>query len=116
MSPQEIADAPVQQRQSWYPEPEDVTIYDVLAALADPTRLEIVRKLAEREECCPFEFLDTASKQNLTHHFKVLRGAGLVKARYEGRNKYVWLRRELIDKRFPGLLDGLLHAVDASEG
>jgi DNA-binding transcriptional ArsR family regulator len=27
------------------------------------------------------------TKQNLTHHFKVLREAGLIKARYEGRNK-----------------------------
>jgi len=56
-----------------------------------------------------------ASKQNLTHHFKVLREAGLVKARYEGRNKFVWLRRDIIDEMFPGLLDGLLSAVEASD-
>ena len=114
MAPNETAEAPVQQRQFWYPEREDITIYGILAALSDPTRLEIVRNLSKREECCPFDFLDMASKQNLTHHFKVLREAGLIKARYEGRNKYVWLRREDIDVLFPGLLDGLLHAVEAS--
>jgi DNA-binding transcriptional ArsR family regulator len=55
------------------------------------------------------------SKQNLTHHFKVLRESGLIKARYEGRNKFMWLRRDLIDDMFPGLLDGLLQAVAASQ-
>ena len=119
MTPKEAApalEAPPHQRQVWYPEREDITIYGILAALSDPTRLGIVRALARQPECCPFEFLDVTSKQNLAHHFKVLREAGLVKARYEGRNKYVWLRRDLIDDMFPGLLDGLLHAVDAAEG
>ena len=98
-------------RAVWYPEREDITIYGILAALSDPTRLEIVRKLDAHEEQCPFEFLDMASKQNLTHHFKVLREAGLVKSRYEGRNKFVSLRRDLLDEMFPGFLDGLLGAV-----
>lgn len=102
-------------RAPWYPEREDITIYGVLAALSDPTRLEIVRRLAEQSEQCPFDFLAMGSKQNLTHHFKVLREAGLIKARYEGRNKIIWLRRELIDDMFPGLLEGLLRAVAASQ-
>jgi len=102
-------------RALWYPEREDVTIYGILSALSDPTRLEIVRRLAEQNEQCPFDFLAMGSKQNLTHHFKVLREAGLIKARYEGRNKIMWLRRDLIDDMFPGLLDGLLQAVAASQ-
>lgn len=73
-----------------------------------------MRTLAQHEERSPFEFLDITSKQNLTHHFKVLREAGLIEARYEGRNKFVWLRRNLIDEMFPGLLDGVLRAVEAS--
>jgi DNA-binding transcriptional ArsR family regulator len=99
------------QREHWYPEREDITIFGVLAALSDPTRLEIVRQLAVHEEQCPFDFLDITSKQNLTHHFKVLREAGLVKSRYEGRRKFVWLRRDVIDDLFPGLLDGVLGAI-----
>jgi DNA-binding transcriptional ArsR family regulator len=102
-------------RAPWYPEREDITIYGILSALSDPTRLEIVRRLAEQTEQCPFDFLAMGSKQNLTHHFKVLREAGLIKARYEGRNKFIWLRRDLIDGMFPGLLDGLLQAVEASQ-
>ncbi len=99
-------------RELWYPEREDITIYGVLAALSDPTRLEIVRALAQHDERCPFDFLDITSKQNLTHHFKVLREAGLIKARYEGRKKFVWLRRDLLDEMFPGLLDGVLGAIN----
>lgn len=109
MSQETIDSAP---RTLWYPEREDITIYGILAALSDPTRLAIVRKLALHEEQCPFDFLDIASKQNLTHHLKVLREAGLIKSRYEGRNKFIWLRRDLIDDMFPGLLDGLLTAVE----
>jgi hypothetical protein len=40
----------------------------------------------------------------------VLREAGLIMSRYEGRNKFIWLRRDIIDDMFPGLLDGVLHA------
>lgn len=114
MSPKEAAEASAP-REVWIPGREDITIYAILAALSDPTRLGIVRTLAQQPECCPFEFLDVTSKQNLSHHFKVLREAGLVQARYEGRNKFVWLRRDLIDEMFPGLLDGLLHAVEAAD-
>ena len=101
-------------REVWYPERDEVTICGILSALSDPTRLEIVRRLAKQTEQCPFDFLSLGTKQNLTHHFKVLREAGLIQARYEGRNKIVWLRRDLIDDLFPGLLDGLLQAVAAS--
>ncbi len=74
-----------------------------------------MRRLAEQTEQCRFEFLAMGTKQKLTHHFKVLREAGLIQARYEGRNKIIWLRRELINEMFPGLLDGLLRAVAASQ-
>lgn len=112
---QELSDtAAAPQRTHWYPDREDITVYGILAALSDPTRLTIVRQLAQHEEQCPFDFLDLASKQNLTHHLKVLREAGLVMSRYEGRNKFIWLRRDIIDDMFPGLLDGVLNAVDRS--
>ena len=111
---QEIIEATPTPRTHWYPDREDITIYGILAALSDPTRLAIVCQLAEHEEKCPFDFLDITSKQNLTHHFKVLREAGVIMARYEGRQKFIWLRRDLIDDMFPGLLNGVLRAVENS--
>ena len=99
-------------RTYWYPEREDVTLFGVLNALSDPLRLEIVRKLNEHEEQCPYDFLAITTKQNLVHHFKVLREAGLIMSRFEGRNKFTRLRRELIDPMFPGLIDSILKAAE----
>lgn len=99
-------------RALWYPEREDVTLFGVLNALSDPLRLEIVRRLDAHEEQCPSDFLTMTTKQNLMHHFKVLREAGLVVSRYEGRNKFTRLRRELIDDMFPGLIDSILRAAE----
>ncbi|MGH7728486.1 MAG: ArsR/SmtB family transcription factor [Vulcanimicrobiaceae bacterium] len=105
-------------RTFWIPEREDITIYGVLSALADPTRLAVVRALADStrgsEGQCVSQLFPEIGKQNLTHHMKVLREAGLVDYRYEGRNKFSRLRRELIDDLFPGLLDGLLNAIAES--
>jgi DNA-binding transcriptional ArsR family regulator len=114
MSPEISEPATSAPRTHWYPEREDITIYGILAALSDPTRLTIVRQLAQQEERCPFDFLDIGSKQNLSHHFKVLREAGLIMSRYEGRQKFIWLRRDPIDDMFPGLLDGVLGAFGPS--
>lgn len=113
---QETAETPVTARTHWYPDRDDITIYGILAALSDPTRLAIVQQLAEHEERCPFNFMDLASKQNLSHHMKVLREAGLIMSRYEGRQKFIWLRRDPIDEMFPGLLDGIINACEKSEG
>jgi DNA-binding transcriptional ArsR family regulator len=111
----ETSESPAGPRTHWYPDREDITIYGILAALSDPTRLAIVRQLARHEERCPFDFLDLTSKQNLSHHMKVLREAGLIMSRYEGRQKFIWLRRDPIDEMFPGLLDGVIHACASVE-
>jgi DNA-binding transcriptional ArsR family regulator len=73
------------------------------------------RAAPRKRNSAPFDFLDVTSKQNRTHHLKVLCEAGLIQSRYEGRKKFVSLRRDLIDDMFPGMLDGLLSAVAASE-
>jgi DNA-binding transcriptional ArsR family regulator len=104
---------PAGPREVVYPERDDITIYSVLSALADPTRLEIVRIIDTEGEQCIGEFCQLTTKQNVTHHMKVLREAGLIKGRYEGRFKYISVRRALIDDMFPGLLDALLAAAPA---
>ena len=57
-------------RTYWVPEREDITIYGILAALSDPTRLGIVRAIAERDECCP---LDRKSTRLNSSHTSVSR-------------------------------------------
>ncbi|WP_443041243.1 ArsR/SmtB family transcription factor [Streptomyces sp. B21-108] len=90
--------------------PDDVPVLTALAALADPVRLTLVRELAGSPEwtraCGSFDV--PVGKAALSHHFAVLRGAGLVEQRDEGPRRVNRLRREEFDARFPGLLDLVL--------
>ncbi len=55
-------------------------------ALADPTRVAIVNRLAAAEECCVCD-LNAAfdlSQPTISHHLKVLRDAGLVESSRRG--------------------------------
>ena len=93
----------------FHPATEDIELAAVLHALSDPQRLRIVGMLAEDEaprRCGSFD-LDV-TKSTLTHHFRVLREAGVIEQRVEGTAKLNSLRREDLDQRFPGLLDAVL--------
>ncbi len=89
------------------PELDAIELSAVLHALSDPTRLEIVRALdADGErQCGSFDL--GLTKATRSHHFKVLREAGLTFTRVEGTARFVTLRRDEIDARFPGLLDAV---------
>jgi DNA-binding transcriptional ArsR family regulator len=95
-----------------HPTREELQIGDVLHALSDPQRLSIVRGLAECSEpkrCGSFDLAVT--KSTLTHHFRVLREAGVIEQREEGTARLNVLRREDLEGRFPGLLDAVLAAT-----
>ena len=81
----------------------------MLHALSDPARLEITRRLAAGEEWACGRFDLGLSKATLSHHFRVLREAGIVKTRVEGRKRLQSLRREDLDACFPGLLEAVLN-------
>ena len=83
-------------------------LHQVLAALGDPVRLDIVRQLADRGEIRRAGFGQNLAKSTLSHHFKVLRAAGLVGARSEGTSLMNYLERDAIERNFPGLLTGVL--------
>jgi DNA-binding transcriptional ArsR family regulator len=93
------------------PRSEDLSLAAVMAALSDPARLEIVRVLAAEGErtCGTFDL--GLSKATRSHHFKVLREAGITHTRAEGTHRHVSLRREDLEARFPGLLDAVLGAA-----
>lgn len=88
---------------------------DVLHALSDPQRLSIVCRLAEDKtprRCGAFDL--EVTKSTLTHHFRVLREAGVIEQLEEGTARLNSLRREDLDDRFPGLLDAVLSGARAS--
>jgi DNA-binding transcriptional ArsR family regulator len=97
-----------------HPTREQIELSAVLEALSDPTRLGIVIDLADQEaewEARCGEFAHLASKTNLTYHFAKLRAAGVTHARAEGTSRFISLRREDLDARFPGLLETILKAA-----
>jgi DNA-binding transcriptional ArsR family regulator len=99
-----------------HPARDDITLAGVLGALADPMRLRIVKSLAARKnECmscteatpCP-----DMAKSTLSHHFRVLREAGLITTTKQGVENRNVLREDDINARFPKLLKTILSYPD----
>ena len=67
----------------------DVTLFQ---ALADPTRLAIVRELAGAPEVCACDFSSCCDvrQPTVSHHLKVLREAGVVET--ERRGTWIYYR------------------------
>jgi DNA-binding transcriptional ArsR family regulator len=99
-------------REPHHPSRAELELPDVLHALSDPARLAIVRHLASRDECACGGFESKLSKATLSHHYRVLREAGLVHTRPVGRERLLSLRRDDLEARFPGLLDAVLADQD----
>jgi DNA-binding transcriptional ArsR family regulator len=97
-----------------HPDREELDVSVVLHALSDPQRLRIVKKLAQSETPCACGgFGLDITKSTLTHHFRVLREAGVISQHVVGTSKLNSLRRDDLNARFPGLLDAVLAATPA---
>lgn len=87
-----------------HPNPEDLVLERVLYALSDPVRMGIVRHLAGVTEASCGELDGGRPKSSMSHHFRVLRDAGLVQTRNVGTTHMNSLRSAELEIRFPGLL------------
>jgi DNA-binding transcriptional ArsR family regulator len=103
-------------RKPLHPAKNQITLPSVLFALSDPTRLKIVRAIAETDglNCCEIPL--ALSKSTASRHFKVLRDAGLIRMEPQGVVCINSLRREELDDLFPGLLDSVLSAANGARG
>ncbi len=84
---------------------------DVLFALSDPTRLQIVTTLADQGETMCAAVGISLAKSSCSRHFKVLREAGVIRCRRRGTAYLNSLCREELDEAFPGLLEAVLRAT-----
>jgi DNA-binding transcriptional ArsR family regulator len=91
-----------------HPAAEELELATVLHALSDPVRLRIVSALATAGELPCGAIALPVVKSTCTHHFRVLREAGVIRQRTEGTTKLNSLRRDELEKRFPGLLSAVL--------
>lgn len=101
------------------PEPSvesfDLTV--ILSALADPGRRAILKAMYQARG--PIDCATLVEKAGLglsnptiSHHYRVLREAGLTRTVAEGRRRIVHVRREEVEGRFPGLLEAILAASE----
>ena len=103
-------------RESHEPELSELTLQRVLDAVVDPVRRSILRQLQDRgEDISCGTFILPVARSTATHHFNVLREAGLSTQYYKGTSHMNTLRRDDLNTAFPGLLDALLQASNAQK-
>ncbi len=91
-----------------HPPIEQIALSQVFYALSDPVRLGVVRQLACDGEATCTALQCGRPKSSMSHHFRVLREAGLIRTRTDGPTHMNVLRREELEQRFPGLLTAVL--------
>jgi ArsR family transcriptional regulator, arsenate/arsenite/antimonite-responsive transcriptional repressor len=78
---------------------ESARAVQLFHALSDDTRLEIIQLLQDGERCvCELQDSLNAAQSRLSFHLKVLKDAGLVADRREGRWSYYELSRDAFDE------------------
>ena len=91
-----------------HPPVSELTLERLLHALSDPMRLEIVRHLMKVGVATCGELDAGRPKSSMSHHFRILRDAGLVHTRPEGTVHQNSVRQADLEARFPGLLQAVL--------
>lgn len=92
---------------------EVASLHTVLSALADPVRLEMVRRLhREQGPMACADLYDGVTKATASHHFKVLREAGITGREDVGAHTRQLLRVDAVERAYPGLLDSVISAAE----
>ena len=95
-----------------HPRTQDLDLAKVLQALSDPVRLLLVRMLAiEKDLSCSALCLGRP-KSSMSHHFKIMIEAGLLRVDVAGNTHRNNLRLEDLESRFPGLMPSVIRVGD----
>jgi len=92
-----------------HPPASALELATVMRTVGDPLRLDIVRLLADDEQRDCGAVADTLGvpASTCSYHLRLLREAGVTRTRAEGTQRYISLRRDDLEERFPGLIDVL---------
>jgi DNA-binding transcriptional ArsR family regulator len=92
-----------------HPPASALDLATVMRVVGDPVRLQLVRMLADGRPRVCGEVADALGMPTSTcsYHLRLLREAGVTRSRAEGTQRLVTLRRDVLDERFPGLVDVL---------
>jgi DNA-binding transcriptional ArsR family regulator len=101
---------PAPLREIRHPSTSELDLATILRTMGDPLRLAIVRALADDRErrCGEVQDLLGLPASTCSYHLRLLREAGVTRTRAEGTERYMSLRRDDLEDRFPGLLQVLL--------
>lgn len=88
-------------------------LQQLLAALADPVRLEMVRRLAavDGDTLACSQLYDSIGKSTASHHFKTLREAGVIQRIVEDGQTHQRLRSDDVEALYPGVLSAIVDAA-----
>ena len=89
---------------------DDNDLVKIFKALADKTRQDILEMLAEHERnvsdiCTEFE----TTQPTISHHLQILKNCHLVDSRKEGKNIYYYVRQEVVNEVFGGVVIRKMH-------
>jgi DNA-binding transcriptional ArsR family regulator len=83
---------------------DEVALPTVMQALSDPGRIAILQALLENGELACNEIPLKVAKATVSHHFAILREAGLLQTRTSGTKCLSSIPMDAVESHFPGLL------------
>ncbi|MDW5598448.1 ArsR family transcriptional regulator [Conexibacter stalactiti] len=94
-----------------HPPADRLELAAILRTCGEPVRLAMIRTLAEAGTELKSGAVTGAvglPTSTCSYHLKLLREAGVTRTRAAGTERYISLRRDDLEARFPGLVDVLL--------
>ena len=98
-----------------HPQTKDIHLAKVLQALSDPVRLKLVHMLAAKKDLPCSALCLGRPKSSMSHHFKAMIDAGLLRVDVVGNVHLNNLRLDDLESRFPGLLFAVLQASQSTD-
>ena len=102
---------PIAREKIAHPAASALDLATIMRAVGDPVRLDIVRLLADDvpRPCSEVSAAMGMPVSTCSYHLRLLREAGVTRTRAEGTQRFISLRRDDLEHRFPGLVDVLTH-------